>query len=92
MSRRIDIKLACISLIVGCLLSFSLLSFLFGTRIYSRYFFFGLLAPSSWLSKLGRFGLFDWLVSNTLDALFFAAGIYAFVRLSSYLFGKQEYQ
>jgi hypothetical protein len=91
MSRRINIKLASVSLLVGCLLSFSLLHFLFGTRIYSRSFLFGTCSPSIWLLGVGRAGI-DGFIAGALDALIFGVCIYTLLCLYSRLYGGVKYR
>ena len=57
-----------------------LLRFLFGSSIYSRYDYRGLMAPSYYFLSIGYVTLFDRVLSYLVDATVFGAIIYSSIR------------
>jgi hypothetical protein len=91
MRKRDKIALACLSFLIGLILSSFLLRFLFGTSIYSKYNYYGLLAPSFSLFSLGRVDIVGRGLSGFIDASIFGGIIYSVIHVYVLLFREEKY-
>jgi hypothetical protein len=74
-----NFDVACLSFWIGLSFSSGLLCFLFGTSIYSRYSYRGLMAPSFYFLSIGYVTMFDRVLSYIIDAAIFGAILYLLI-------------
>ncbi len=90
MHKRSKIIVACLSLLIGGILSGFILQFLFGTSIYTQQGW-KLLAPSSFIPAIGRVGIVNELTSDAIDAVIFGAVIYVIVYAVMWYSKRRKY-
>lgn len=81
MSKRPNFLLAGLSFLIGFALSSVLLHFLFGSSIYLRYSYRGLMAPSFYLLSIGYVSVFERVLSFLVDAAIFGSIIYLSIQV-----------
>lgn len=91
MCRRHKIILACYCFLIGLILSSFFLRFLFGTIIYSRGTYYGLLAPSYAYLRLALHLVEERVLSHLIDALIFGGLMYLVISAVVWLFGREKY-
>lgn len=91
MCKRNKIILAFGCFLVGLILSSFLLRFLFGASIYSRYNYYGLLAPSYTYLGLALHLVVERILSYLIDALIFGNLMYFVLYAADWLFSKEKY-
>ena len=91
MSKRNNIIVACCCFLVGLILSSFLLRFLFGTSIYSRSNYYGLLAPSFAYLRLAIHLVGERILSYLIDALIFGSLMYVVIYAAVWLSRKEKY-
>jgi hypothetical protein len=74
--RWANFDVVCLSFWIGLAFSSGLLRYLFGTSIYSRYSYRGLMAPSFYFLSIGYVTMFDRVLSYLIDAAIFGAILY----------------